>query len=89
MIADSCLADVRRTTTAEDLGLEPAPRPIVIGAGTSLEARLLAAEVKIVSETLEQHAGHRRATARALGISERTLRHKLKQWRDNGIVTAA
>jgi two-component system response regulator FlrC len=88
MIADSSFAGVR-STTAEDLGLEPAARPTVLRGGTSLEARLLAAEVKIVAEALEQHAGHRRATARALGISERTLRHKLKQWRDNGIVTAA
>jgi len=75
--------------TPEDLGLA-APRAGMPSTDDgSLESRLLAAEVKIVSEALERNLGRRRPTARALGISERTLRHKLKLWRDSGIVTAA
>ena len=75
--------------TPDDLGLAVPRAGIVAASDGSLEARLLAAEVKIVSEALERNSGRRRPTARALGISERTLRHKLKQWRDSGIVTAA
>jgi two-component system response regulator FlrC len=75
--------------TPDDLGLTVPRAGFAMHDDGSLEQRLLAAEVKIVSEALERNAGRRRPTARALGISERTLRHKLKLWRDSGIVTAA
>ena len=54
-----------------------------------LEQRMRNTEVEIVTEVLRDHAGRRGAAAHALGISERTLRHKLKRWRDMGIHLAA
>jgi two-component system response regulator FlrC len=54
-------------------------------ANLSLDERMLHTEVDIVAEVLRHHDGRRDATARALGISVRTLRHKLKRWRDMGI----
>ncbi|WP_205683786.1 sigma-54-dependent transcriptional regulator [Brevibacillus migulae] len=47
-----------------------------IPVGTSLED----AERLLILHTLEENRGHRRKTAHALGISERGLRHKLKQY---------
>ena len=58
-------------------------------ASTSLVDRMLAAEVGIVEQTLKHHRGRRGEAARALGISARTLRHKLKRWRELGISVAA
>jgi len=49
---------------------------IHIPAGTSLED----AERLLILHTLEENGGHRRKTAHTLGISERGLRHKLKQY---------
>jgi two-component system response regulator FlrC len=72
-----------------DLGLQAvAPRTNDAGC-LSLDVRMLHTEVDIVAETLRRHDGRRDATARALGISVRTLRHKLKRWREMGIHLAA
>jgi DNA-binding NtrC family response regulator len=38
------------------------------------------AERKLIQEALERFEGNRRQTARALGISERTLYRKLKEF---------
>jgi len=42
-------------------------------------------EKKIILQTLKTHNGNRTHTAKALGMSLRTLRHKLKQYREEGI----
>jgi two-component system response regulator FlrC len=42
-------------------------------------------ERDIILKALEAHAGNRTHTAKALGMSLRTLRHKLKQYRDEGV----
>ena len=42
-------------------------------------------EREIILETLEAHQGNRTHTARALGMSLRTLRHKLKMYREAGV----
>lgn len=42
-------------------------------------------EREIILKSLEAHGGNRTHTAKALGMSLRTLRHKLKQYRDQGI----
>jgi DNA-binding NtrC family response regulator len=43
-------------------------------------------EREIILEALEAHGGNRTHTAKALGMSLRTLRHKIKQYRDSGLV---
>jgi two-component system, response regulator FlrC len=67
-----------------DLGLQEA-LPRAVAGRLSLDERMLNTEVEIVAEVLRDHRGRRDATARALGISVRTLRHKLKRWREMGI----
>lgn len=42
-------------------------------------------ERDIILQALEAHDGNRTHTAKALGMSLRTLRHKLKQYREQGI----
>lgn len=42
------------------------------------------AERKLITEALERFEGNRRQTARALGISERTLYRKIKEFEDAG-----
>jgi two-component system response regulator FlrC len=70
---------------ASALGSNPEP---TVGQGL-LETRMLAAEVSFVREALNANAGRRTDAARALGISERTLRHKIQRWRELGISVAA
>ncbi|TVQ78244.1 MAG: sigma-54-dependent Fis family transcriptional regulator [Bradymonadales bacterium] len=41
-------------------------------------------EREVILESLRAHHGNRTHTARALGMSLRTLRHKLKQYREHG-----
>ena len=52
---------------------------------SGLQAEMQTAEEEVLMRTLRQHAGARKPTAQALGISERTLRYKLKALRDRGI----
>ena len=49
----------------------------VAGAGVTLAE----VERRVILATLAAHAGQRRKTAEALGISERTLREKLREWK--------
>ncbi|WP_035295779.1 sigma-54-dependent transcriptional regulator [Brevibacillus thermoruber] len=74
--------------TTEDLPFSVSERPsgsrtapagqegVFIPAGMSLEE----AERRIILYTLERNGGHRKKTADQLGISERGLRQKLKQY---------
>lgn len=66
---------------AHDLNLNPSRPPQAAG----LQAEMQTAEEDVLMRTLRQHAGARKPTAQALGISERTLRYKLKALRDRGI----
>jgi len=50
-----------------------------------LGSRLLDQEVEIVRQVLVEQTGSRKASAAKLGISERTLRHKMQKWREQGI----
>ncbi len=70
---------------AADLGLNEAIAPRLDVTKLSLDERMLHTEVDIVVEALRHHDGRRDATAQALGISVRTLRHKLQRWREMGI----
>ncbi|MED4586129.1 sigma-54 dependent transcriptional regulator [Brevibacillus choshinensis] len=49
---------------------------VIIPNGSTLDE----AERRVILHTLERHAGHRKKTADQLGISERGLRQKLKQY---------
>ncbi len=63
----------------EHLGIEAAPAQ---ADGTALEARVRDAEETLIQQTLASCNGRRKDAARALGISERTLRYKLARLRD-------
>jgi two-component system response regulator FlrC len=62
--------------------LEPAPRDM---ASAPVGRSLGDAEREAIFRVLEETRGNRIEAARALGISPRTLRHKLKRYRDDGI----
>jgi two-component system response regulator FlrC len=67
---------------AEHLELEPSPHDeLVVDDGRSLDDAERAAIFRVLGET----AGNRTEAAAALGISPRTLRHKLQRFRDDGI----
>ncbi|MGB7418867.1 MAG: sigma 54-interacting transcriptional regulator [Erythrobacter sp.] len=61
-----------------------APAP----SDASLSDIAFASEADAILRALGAHAGHRGRTARALGISERTLRYRLASMRECGIITA-
>lgn len=54
-------------------------------AAADLGSRMLHAEGETIVAALRAHDGRRNTTAKALGISERTLRYKLKKLRDLGM----
>jgi two-component system response regulator FlrC len=53
-------------------------------AASSSEMGLKDVERETILDTLRRMGGSRRRTAEALNMSERTLRHKLKQYREAG-----
>jgi two-component system response regulator FlrC len=63
----------------EHLGLEAAP---ALAAENGLESRVRDAEETVIQQTLASCNGRRKDAARALGISERTLRYKLQRLRE-------
>ncbi|MFM1854897.1 MAG: Nitrogen assimilation regulatory protein [Pseudomonadota bacterium] len=68
-------------------GRAQAPMPPPAGGLASLPDAVRDNEVRIVSATLAACASRDEA-ARRLGISPRTLRHKLAQWRQQGLIAA-
>ena len=52
----------------------------------TLQGRMREQEEQLLLKILKQNNGVRKATAAELGISERTLRYKLKQLRDRGLL---
>jgi two-component system response regulator FlrC len=54
----------------------------------SLSDVAFASEARAILETLANHRGNRAATARSLGISERTLRYRLASMRGAGMLAA-
>ncbi|MBS0397353.1 MAG: sigma-54-dependent Fis family transcriptional regulator, partial [Proteobacteria bacterium] len=73
---------------AQALGL---PEPVAAVAdsppasGSLLDLDLRARECQLIFDTLRATAGSRKRAAEQLGISARTLRHKLQQFRAAGI----
>jgi len=68
---------------------ETAPPPLTtITAARSLSDVAFASEARAILETLSRNGGNRAATARTLGISERTLRYRLASMRGAGLLAA-
>jgi two-component system response regulator FlrC len=65
------------------------PVPAAAAAPRSLSDVAFASEARAILETLGRHGGNRAATARSLGISERTLRYRLASMRGAGMLAAA
>lgn len=66
-----------------------APALTRITAPRSLSDVAFASEARAILETLASNGGNRAATARTLGISERTLRYRLASMRGAGMLAAA
>lgn len=79
---------------AADLHLMPAVRPVQAAGSDQSSETPLAVEKKVdnmkdlerehILKTLSEVGGSRKAAIERLGISERTLRYKLQQYRDEG-----
>ncbi len=70
-------------STARLVGEAPAD-----AAPPRLSSVVQRSEAKAIFETLEACGGNRVATARQLGISERTLRYRLASFREAGMAVA-
>lgn len=62
--------------------------PVEITGGRNLSAIVRQSEAQVILDTLDGHDGNRLATAKALGISERTLRYRLASMREAGLLAA-
>lgn len=62
--------------------------PPASSADRNLSAIVRQSEAQVILDTLDSHDGNRLATARALGISERTLRYRLASMREAGLLAA-
>jgi two-component system response regulator FlrC len=69
-------------------GAPLAPALTRSAAPRSLSDVAFASEARAIMESLTRHAGNRAATARSLGISERTLRYRLASMRGAGMLAA-
>ncbi|MCR2832776.1 sigma-54 interaction domain-containing protein [Parerythrobacter lacustris] len=67
--------------------VEQGEAPAAIGDG-KLHAIARHSEARAILDTLDRHDGNRLATARSLGISERTLRYRLASMRESGMLAA-
>ena len=72
-------------------GAVAAAAPVFASSGSVTLARSLsdvafASEARAILETLASHRGNRAATARSLGISERTLRYRMASMRGAGML---
>jgi two-component system response regulator FlrC len=66
----------------------PAAVPSPSIAARSLSDVAFASEARAIIDSLASHCGNRAATARSLGISERTLRYRLASMRGAGMLAA-
>jgi DNA-binding NtrC family response regulator len=81
----SQITDIPQRNTGNPSPLMATAAPVLSSASGS--SRTLAEiEHQTILQVLEQNGGHRQQTADALGISIRTLRNKLNQYREEGIL---
>jgi two-component system response regulator FlrC len=90
-VAGTGTPSISATTTGLSTATRPMPTAAPPAADDATAATLPAAvrdnEVRIVRAALASSSTKDEA-ARQLGISPRTLRHKLAQWRQQGLLTA-
>jgi two-component system response regulator FlrC len=86
--ADHIVFDTAVRPVAANGVTELTPPPARIPAPQSLSDVAFASEAQAILETLGRHSGNRAATARSLGISERTLRYRLASMRGAGMLAA-
>lgn len=84
IVFDTAVRPVPRTGSDAALAATFAANP----AARSLSDVAFASEARAILETLATHAGNRAATARSLGISQRTLRYRLASMRGAGLLAA-
>ncbi|WP_421992683.1 sigma-54 interaction domain-containing protein [Qipengyuania sp.] len=79
------------TARAVEKPVEPevAPAPEVPTKPAKLSKIVQISEARAIMEALDAVGGHRANAARALGISERTLRYRLASFREAGIAVGA
>jgi two-component system response regulator FlrC len=93
------LAGDEGTITPAHIVFDHAVRPVaqaastpiglsVIDGGKTLSAVARQSEAQVIADTLDRNGGNRLATARELGISERTLRYRLASMREAGLAAA-
>ena len=90
------LADGAGVIGADHIVFDTAVRPVMaaappaialpLNAARSLSDVAFASEARAILDTLANHGGNRVATARSLGISERTLRYRLASMRGAGMI---
>ena len=90
------LSDGAGAIGAEQIVFDTAVRPLIDNApvaspapaasARSLSDVAFASEARAIMESLASHRGNRAATARSLGISERTLRYRLASMRGAGML---
>jgi two-component system response regulator FlrC len=90
------LADGAGVIGPDHIVFDTAVRPVTVAAAPaiarpvnaaqSLSDVAFASEARAILDTLANHGGNRVATARSLGISERTLRYRLASMRGAGMI---
>ncbi|MFB0613805.1 sigma-54 interaction domain-containing protein [Aurantiacibacter poecillastricola] len=93
------LAGDETTIMPEHIVFDHAASPVMTAAaspaqipgarGRNLSAIVRQSEAQVILDTLDDNHGNRGATAKALGISERTLRYRLASLRDAGLLAVA
>jgi two-component system response regulator FlrC len=85
------LAGDEATITPAHIVFDNAATPVAASAPAGerkLSAIVRQSEAQVILDTLDSNDGNRGATARALGISERTLRYRLASMREAGLLAA-
>lgn len=88
IVPDHIVFDTAVRPIASNGVAESAPALTRITAPRSLSDVAFASEARAILETLASNGGNRAATARMLGISERTLRYRLASMRGAGLIAA-
>lgn len=82
IVFDNAVRPIGSNTAAETV----APALTRVTAPSSLSDIAFASEARAILKTLASNGGNRAATARTLGISERTLRYRLASMRGAGLL---